>query len=149
MITWFLGVTESTPHPTLQKLSLHSYQSSRRTIKSHRPYQSVLGSNIYWTCCVQPKCVYNRQQCVQTLGQQQHFCVTVNLHKNDLQNANTSAVTTLDDRNVGCFFLDKLKSCFETVPNDICSLRVTKFVDSMYSELIMSLPPYRSRSVYL
>jgi len=84
----------------------------------------------------------------QTLGQQQHFSVTVNLHQNDLQNANTSAVTTLEDRNVGYFFLDELKSCFETVPNDTCSLRVTRFVDSMYSEL-MSLPPYISRSVYL
>lgn len=65
------------------------------------------------------------------------------------QNAKTSAVTTLDDRNVGCFFLGELKSCFETVPNVMGSLRVTKFVDSMYSELTMSLPPYRSRSVYL
>jgi len=84
----------------------------------------------------------------QTLGQQQHFSITVKLHQNDLQNANTSAVTTLDDRNVGYFFLDKLKSCFATVPNDTGSLRVTRFVDSMYSEL-MSFPPYRSRSVYL
>jgi hypothetical protein len=86
---------------------------------------------------------------VHTLGQQQHFYVTVNLHQNDLQNANTSAVTTLDDRDVGYFFLDELKSCFETVPNETVSLQVTRFVDSMYSGLIMSLPPYRSRSVYL
>jgi hypothetical protein len=55
-------------------------------------------------------------------------------------NANTSAVTTLDDRNVGYFFLDELKSCFVTVPNDTGSLSVTRFVDSMYSEL-RSFPP--------
>jgi hypothetical protein len=86
---------------------------------------------------------------VQSLRQQQHFCVTVNLHQNDLQNVKTSAVTTLDDRDDGYFFLGELKSCFETVPNDTASLSVTRFVDSMYSELTMSLPPYRSRSVYL
>jgi hypothetical protein len=67
----------------------------------------------------------------------------------DLPNTSTSAVTTFDDRNVGCFFLNRLNSCLETVPNVIGSLRVTRFVDSMYSELTMSLPPWSSSSVYL
>lgn len=66
-----------------------------------------------------------------------------------LPNTSTSAVTTLDDRNVGCFFLNGLNSCLETVPNVTGSLRVTRFVDSMYSELTMSLSPQSSRSVYL
>lgn len=58
-----------------------------------------------------------------------------------IPNTSTSTVTTLDDRNVGCFFLNGLNSCLETVANVTGSLRVTRFVDSMYYELTMSLPP--------